>query len=234
MLKLDKKKSSQILSDCLFIYLVLLGFGLSLFVLIIECFGTKTTDIPSVLANVFVWSATLMAPFVVLLLANAWKMEYQKNLIKEISIDLIKNLIRCKHTLLEIENFISLAKENFKDIEFNEEYLNQECAKNQDEYIGLWRKINKDSEIFATITQLDTQRLFDHADKQIIEDYYNYVLNHYSNINISISQKNFHIFTKSDQFKEELQTLSTKRKSFLETMNNKISVVNSHINLEID
>ncbi|NWK73831.1 hypothetical protein HYG93_05900 [Acinetobacter sp. SwsAc6] len=233
MLKLDKKKSSQILSDCLFIYLLILATGIGLFIIVIECFGGATTDIPSVLANVFVWSATLMAPFVVLLLANAWKIEYQKNLIKDISIDLIKNLIRCKHTVLEMQNFNDLAKNNHIDHEFNES-LTLEFEKNQTEYNELWRNINKDSEIFATIINLENQRLFSTEDKQIINSYFQDVSNHYHGINQAINQRNFKDFIQSDEFTNQTQTLITKRKLFLETMDNKIAIVNSHINLDMD
>lgn len=175
-----------------------------------------------------------MAPLVVLLLANAWKIEYQKNLIKEISIDLIKNLIRCKHTVLEIQNFNDLAKSHPKDIEFNEVFLQKECEKNQNEYNLLWREINKDSEIFATIIKLDSRKLFDNTEKESINDYYQQVINHFTNIQNSISNKDFHHFINSPQFHEASQNLTIKRKKFLEVIDTKIQLVNSHINLNID
>lgn len=234
MLKLNKKTSSQIIFDCLFVYLIILIVGIVLFNIIIKCFGTPTTDIPSILANVFVWSATLMAPLVVLLLANAWKVEYQKNLVKEISIDLIKNLIRSKHVTLEIDNFIDLAKSHPKDIEFNEVFLQKECDKNQNEYNLLWREINKDSEIFATIIKLNSRKLFNNTEKDSINDYYQQVINHFIHIQNSISNKDFHHFIESTQFHEASQNLAIKRKKFLEVIDTKIQVVNSHINLDID
>ena len=68
---------AETISISLIFYIVLVCFALCIGLALTTIFGTATSDIPSVISNMFVWSATLIAPIIVILLLDSWKS--QKN-----------------------------------------------------------------------------------------------------------------------------------------------------------
>lgn len=68
---------AETISLGLIFYIVLVCFALCIGLALTTIFGTIKSDIPSVLSNMFVWSATLIAPIIVILLLDSWKS--QKN-----------------------------------------------------------------------------------------------------------------------------------------------------------
>ncbi|ENX06487.1 hypothetical protein [Acinetobacter courvalinii] len=68
---------AEIISLGLIFYIVIVIFALCIGLILTTQFGTKDTDIPAVLSNMFVWSATLIAPIIAILLINSWRL--QKN-----------------------------------------------------------------------------------------------------------------------------------------------------------
>ncbi|SSR05943.1 hypothetical protein [Acinetobacter baumannii] len=75
--KIASKELAETISLSLIFYLVLVCFALCIGLALSTIFGTENKDIPSVLSNMFVWSATLIAPIIAILLINTWR--YQKN-----------------------------------------------------------------------------------------------------------------------------------------------------------
>lgn len=71
------KNLAETISLGLILYIVLVCFALCIGLGLTTFFNTDNGDIPAIISNMFVWSATLFAPIIAILILNAWR--YQKN-----------------------------------------------------------------------------------------------------------------------------------------------------------
>lgn len=82
---------AETISLSLIFYIVLACFALCIGLALTTIFGTDGPDIPSVISNMFVWSATLISPLVVILLINSWKSQKDYELKKEYASNILKD-----------------------------------------------------------------------------------------------------------------------------------------------
>lgn len=82
---------AETISLSLIFYIVLVCFALCIGLALTTIFGTAKSDIPSVISNMFVWSATLISPLVVILLINSWKSQKDYELKKEYASSILKD-----------------------------------------------------------------------------------------------------------------------------------------------
>lgn len=75
--KITSNELVETIALSLIFYIVLVCFALCIGLALTTIFETDKKDIPSVVSNMFVWSATLIAPIIAILLLNSWR--YQKN-----------------------------------------------------------------------------------------------------------------------------------------------------------
>jgi hypothetical protein len=165
---------------CYFILIILaLVIGLSL----TKKFGTSPSDIPAVLSNMFVWSATLFAPIIAILLLNSWR--HQKNF--EANFELLnaseENLIRFKGEIdpscKTIIKIYTLYKDNNEDYYLASSlYNSSNDLKNTyltDFYININRFLNynEDEELRYLINLFyEIANNFLYINNEIINDHY--------------------------------------------------------------
>lgn len=75
--KITSNELAETIALSLIFYIVLVCFALCIGLALTTFFETENKEIPSVISNMFVWSATLIAPIIAILLLNSWR--YQKN-----------------------------------------------------------------------------------------------------------------------------------------------------------
>lgn len=167
------------------LYIVMVGLALWIGLSFTKKYGTLPADTPAVLSNMFVWSATLIAPIVAIILINSWR--HQKNF--EANFELLnaseENLIRFKNkifpicqTVIKIHEIGSqdqtyfLAHSLFRHpLEISNQclddfYLNMERYLNYNENPELKRMMN---EYYGIATD------FLYINKEIIDDYYGHI-----------------------------------------------------------
>ena len=75
--KITSNELAETIALSLIFYIVLVCFALCIGLALTTICETDKKEIPSVVSNMFVWSATLIAPIIAILLLNSWR--YQKN-----------------------------------------------------------------------------------------------------------------------------------------------------------
>lgn len=102
---------AETISLSLIFYIVLVCFALCIGLALTTIFGTATSDIPSVLSNMFVWSATLIAPLVVILLINSWKSQKDYELRKEIATKILNDTHSIEMYVIDVLSMIKTIKD---------------------------------------------------------------------------------------------------------------------------
>ena len=87
-------------------YLILLGIGLSIFIVF---FKMKATD-AAVISNIFVWSATLFAPITAFFIFEGWKTQHNKSAEQSLAEGVSLNLNIIKENLGQIYFIMYLNK----------------------------------------------------------------------------------------------------------------------------
>jgi len=114
---------SKIIFLSLIFYIILIFFAIGIGLTLTKLYGTEPKDVPSVISNMFVWSATLISPLVVILLINSWKSqkdyelkkEYASNILKDthsIELYLIDTIALIK-TMQDINKYLVVYKKYF-------------------------------------------------------------------------------------------------------------------------
>lgn len=129
---------AETISLSLIFYIVLVCFALCIGLALTTIFGTTPSDIPSVISNMFVWSATLIAPIIVILLLDSWKsqknFESDSELLNAAEINLIQfkfeTDIICKQ-IIKIYDLYNINEQYYftnalytKPLSLNKKFLN--------------------------------------------------------------------------------------------------------------
>lgn len=185
--KITSNELAETIALSLIFYTVLVCFALCIGLALTTFFETEKKDIPSVVSNMFVWSATLIAPIIAILLLNSWR--YQKNfeansnllnsseenLIKfNRKIDLICRAVIRIYEVYDQENSyyfvhtIMRRPHEISDQLLDDFYLNMERYVSYNENLELKNLLN---EYYGIATD------FLYINKEIIEDYYGSIYN---------------------------------------------------------
>lgn len=97
--KITSNELAETIALSLIFYIVLVCFALCIGLALTTFCETDKKEIPSVVSNMFVWSATLIAPIIAILLLNSWR--YQKNFEADSTLlnSSEENLIRFKNKI---------------------------------------------------------------------------------------------------------------------------------------
>ncbi|PUU96138.1 hypothetical protein [Acinetobacter baumannii] len=100
--KFTSNELAETIALSLIFYIVLVCFALCIGLALTTFCETDKKEIPSVVSNMFVWSATLIAPIIAILLLNSWR--YQKNFEADSTLlnSCEENLIRFKNKIYPI------------------------------------------------------------------------------------------------------------------------------------
>ncbi|MHC6187048.1 hypothetical protein ACYU0V_13030 [Acinetobacter sp. X9] len=167
----------------LIFYTILVLFAIGIGLILTKTYGTESKDVPSVISNMFVWSATLIAPIIAILLLNSWR--FQKNY--EANFELLntaeENIIRFKNeidpickTIIKIYDLYQnnnedyyLANSLYKDT------INEKNPYLLDFYINITRYLNynEDEELASLINEFyEIANNILYINKDIINDHY--------------------------------------------------------------
>lgn len=165
------------------IFYIVLAFIALLIGLILTCiYETSKNDIPSVISNMFVWSATLITPIIAILLINSWKSQKSYEVEKEYASLILNNLHPIFIGLLDIQNIIINIKTVDKNLVLFEKYfiqidtnLRHESAKSYSN-IKIYSKITNNNDILNKHSRLEHHciRIMDIYDHLINNDYKKY------------------------------------------------------------
>lgn len=118
-LSVKHKSLAEIISLSVIFYAVLACIALCIGLALTTFFGTDSNDIPSVISNMFVWSATLIAPVIVILLIDSWKSQKNFDLKKEYASTILNELHLILFEILEIKSFVLGISEIDKKLVIN-------------------------------------------------------------------------------------------------------------------
>lgn len=93
------------------IYLILVFFAVILGLLLCKFVGNATGDPAAVISNMFVWSATLISPLVVILLINSWKSQKDYELRKEIATKILNDTHSIEMYVIDALSMIKTIKD---------------------------------------------------------------------------------------------------------------------------
>ncbi|WP_420684100.1 hypothetical protein [Acinetobacter baumannii] len=110
----------------LIIYIILIFFAIGIGLTLIKLYGTESKDVPSVISNMFVWSATLISPLVLILLINSWKSQKDYELKKEYASSILNDLHPISTYLIESIIIISTIERVNSHIILKHQYLTHE------------------------------------------------------------------------------------------------------------
>lgn len=184
----------------LIFYMALIIIAISIGLALTSFFHTAKSDIPSVISNMFVWSATLMAPLLALLLINTWKYQKAYELKKESIFEILEILARLKYnlvlkqtTIIELKRIKKFAviKSSYYKFDFSEdEKINKlfftkkfriDSIKNDQtntkEIINIYSKLHRDYahlNQFFTVLMDDYKKYYSEITSQIEIEKLNY------------------------------------------------------------
>lgn len=151
--------------------------------LILTCiYETEAGDIPSVIASMFAWSATLITPIIAILLINSWKSQKSYEVEKEYASLILNDLHPILMSLVEIQNIIINIKTVDQNLVLFENYLipldtnvRHESAKSYSN-IKIYSKITSNEDILDKHSKLEHHciRIVDMYDHLINNDYKKY------------------------------------------------------------
>ncbi|NNP71285.1 hypothetical protein A7P53_00055 [Acinetobacter defluvii] len=105
------KNLAETISLGLIFYMVLVVIAISIGLALTSFFNSERSDVAAVVSNMLVWSATLMAPLIALLLLNTWKHQKDYDLKKESIFEILEILARVRYSLvLKEETIIELKR----------------------------------------------------------------------------------------------------------------------------
>lgn len=105
------KNLAETICLSLIFYMVLVVIAISIGLALTSFFNTQRSDVAAVVSNMLVWSATLMAPLIALLLINTWKYQKDYDLKKESIFEILEILAKVRYGLvLKEETIIELKR----------------------------------------------------------------------------------------------------------------------------
>ena len=154
-----------------------------LIALILTCiYNTPPNDIPSVISNMFVWSATLITPVIAILLINSWKSQKSYEVEKEYASLILNDLHPILIGLVDIKNITINIKTVNENLVLFEKYLvpietnlRNESAKSYSN-IKIYSEISEKKDILNKQTKLEhhCMRIMGMYDDLINNDYKKY------------------------------------------------------------
>jgi hypothetical protein len=162
-----------------------------LIALILTCiYNTTPNDIPAVISNMFVWSATLITPIIAILLINSWKSQKSYEVEKEYASLILNDLHPVLMSLVKIQNIIINIKTVDKNLVLFEKYLipidtnvRHESAKSYSN-IKIYSKITSNKDILDKHSKLEhhciwIMDIYDHLINNDYKKYFNEVIKIY-------------------------------------------------------
>lgn len=165
-----KKNRAELVATFIIGYVTLLAICLVIYFIFtkavdLQIFG-KMADQSTVLTNLFIWSATLYAPLIFVLLVDNWKNEKKYELRKEFLVIILKNLSKNHYNMLQITGRM---KEIYKNKTINS------IKKNEIKLFLEKEKIESMSEIYSSINIIKVTQNTDLLHKKI-KEYEHYYL----------------------------------------------------------
>lgn len=117
---------TKIIFLSLIFYIILIFFAIGIGLILTKLYGTDPKDVPSVISNMFVWSATLISPLVLILLINSWKSQKDYELKKEYASSILNDLHPISTYLIESIIIISTIERVNSRIILKHQYLTKE------------------------------------------------------------------------------------------------------------
>lgn len=130
----------------LFIFAFLLGKSIT---------SNFSSDKAAVISNFFVWSATLFAPIVVILLINSWKVQKDFELKKEFSLQLLKDLQPLFVELIEIRSISFNIFKSSDELVLYKSFLEGKYLDLSKEAYKCYSNINTITKLYSS-TELDS------------------------------------------------------------------------------
>ncbi|MDO7480087.1 hypothetical protein Q5X66_12200 [Acinetobacter baumannii] len=124
--KIASNELAETIALSLIFYIVLVCFALCIGLALTTIFETGNREIPAVLSNMFVWSATLISPLVAILLINSWKSQKDYELKKEYASSILNDLHPISTYLIESITIISTIENVNSHIILKHQYLAKE------------------------------------------------------------------------------------------------------------
>ncbi len=116
---------AEIFALCLIFYTVIAVLAFFIGLAFTTYFNTLRNDIASVLSNMFVWSATLMAPVLAILLINSWKIQKDYELRKEIATKILNDTHSIEMYIIDALSMIKTIKDINNHLVIYNTYLNE-------------------------------------------------------------------------------------------------------------
>ncbi|MFV5507234.1 hypothetical protein [Acinetobacter sp. 197] len=165
------------------IFYIVLATMAVLIGLVLTCiYETEAAGIPSVISNMFVWSATLITPIIAILLINSWKSQKSYEVEKEYASLILNDLHPILISLVDIQNIIINIKTVNENLVLYEKYLipndkniRHEAAKSYSN-IKIYSEISNNKIILNKHSRLEHHciRIMDIYDHLINNDYKKY------------------------------------------------------------
>lgn len=146
-LKITKSESlAELISLALLYYMILAIFAICLSMAVCTLLQVTSDAKASVISNFFVWSATLYAPVLVILLINSWKVQKDFELRKELALNTLNDLRPIFVELIELRTILYNISNTSNQLVLYKKYLDRE-------YLNLSTKI---FECYSNIEVLNT------------------------------------------------------------------------------
>jgi hypothetical protein len=134
-------------------------------------YETKAGEIPSVIASMLAWSATLITPIIAILLINSWKSQKSYEVEKEYASLILKDLHPILIGLVEIKNIIINLQTIDKNLVLFEKFLNPIDKNLRHESAEIYSNIKIYSRISNNKNILDQQSRLEHHCMEIMDIY---------------------------------------------------------------
>lgn len=203
-----------------------------LIALILTCiYNTTPNDIPAVISNMFVWSATLITPIIAILLINSWKSQKSYEVEKEYASLILNDLHPILISLVRIKNIIINIKTVDQNLVLFEKYLipidinlRHESAKTYSN-IKIYSKISDNKYVLDRHSRLEHHciriaGIYEHLINNDYKKYYNEVITAYPEYIENEKKPNF-----CENYSDE--------KSFRISILRIRSTLNSAVNIEV-